>query len=486
MTNGKKTMIPILVVLALVSFAGSAWAQQDRPTPAQLHSLITEMSDVFESAANTVSDFVVPIYAEQVVRTSAQSSEDPFREFFGNDFFKRFFGVPSQPQTRTVRSLGSGVIVSPDGHILTNNHVVAGANKLTVFLRGKRRLPAKVIGTDPLTDIAVIKIEAEGLPTAVLGDSDKVKVGEWVIAVGNPFALLRTVTHGIISATGRSSIGISTYEDFIQTDAPINPGNSGGALADLDGHVVGINSAISSPSGGNVGLGFAIPINLARSIMDQLIAHGRVIRGFLGVTAQDIDPSLVGPLKLKNDNGALVSEVNPDTPAARAGLKTGDDIVEFNGKPVNSSRDLSSLAAETAPGTRVKIVLVRDGETLEVTATMAERPEAAGQAKPAKPGEGRGPTAEKLGLAVQTLTSDIAQQLGYAGEKGVLITEVTPGGSADDSDLKAGDLIKEVNRVPVTSAQEFATVVRAAKSGQVLALLVQRGAQSFFVAVKVP
>jgi serine protease Do len=481
----RKMMIPVLVVLALVSVAGSARAQQDQPTQAQRQALITEMSDVFESAANKVSAFVVPIYAEQVVRTSTQSSEDPFREFFGNDFFKRFFGVPSQPQTRTVRSLGSGVIVSADGHILTNNHVVAGANKLTVFLRGKRRLPAKVVGTDPLTDIAVVKIEAEGLPTAVLGDSDKVKVGEWVIAVGNPFALLRTVTHGIISATGRSSVGITTYEDFIQTDAPINPGNSGGALADLDGHVIGINSAITSPSGGNVGLGFAIPINLARSIMDQLIAHGRVIRGFLGVSAQDIDPSLVGPLKLKDDNGALVSEVNPETPAARAGLKPGDVIIEFNGKPVNSSRDLSSLAAETAPGTRVKIVLFRDGEKLDLTATMAERPEATTQARPVKPGEGRGPTAEKLGLTVQTLTPDIAKQLGYSGEKGVLITDVTPGSAGDEADLKTGDLIKEVDRVRVTSAEEFVAVVRAAKSGQVLAFLVQRGTGSFFVPVKI-
>jgi serine protease Do len=481
----RKMMIPILVVLALVSVAGSARAQQDQPTQAQLQALITEMSDVFESAANKVSAFVVPIYAEQVVRTSTQSSEDPFREFFGNDFFKRFFGVPSQPQTRTVRSLGSGVIVSADGHILTNNHVVAGANKLTVFLRGKRRLPAKVVGTDPLTDIAVVKIEAEGLPTAVLGDSDKVKVGEWVIAVGNPFALLRTVTHGIISATGRSSVGITTYEDFIQTDAPINPGNSGGALAGLDGHVIGINSAITSPSGGNVGLGFAIPINLARSVMDQLIAHGRVIRGFLGVSAQDIDPSLVGPLKLKDDNGALVSEVNPETPAARAGLKPGDVIIDFNGKPVNSSRDLSSLAAETAPGTRVKIVLLRDGEKLDLTATLAERPEATTQARPVKPGEGRGPTAEKLGLTVQTLTPDIAKQLGYSGEKGVLITDVTPGSAGDEADLKAGDLIKEVDRVRVTSAEEFVAVVRAAKSGQVLAFLVQRGTGSFFVPVKI-
>jgi serine protease Do len=484
--NPRKTILPIVMLLALLAHPASARAQQNPPTAAQMHALMVEISNAFESAADKVSDFVVPIFAEQVVRTQAQGSpEDPFREFFGNDFFKRFFGATPQPQTQTVRSLGSGVIVSPDGHILTNNHVVAGANKLTVVLKDKRRLQATIIGTDPLTDVAVIKIESRGLPTAVLGDSDKVKVGQWVIAVGNPFALLRTVTHGIISATGRSDVGLATYEDFIQTDAPINPGNSGGALADLDGNVIGINSAISTPSGGNVGLGFAIPINMARGIMDQLLAKGRVIRGYLGVSAQDIDPSLVKPLKLKDDSGALVSEVNPDTPAARADIKPGDVIVEFDGKPVRASRDLSSLAAQTAPGTRAKIGLIRDGERVDVYATLVERPEGKSKAKPAKPGEG-GPAAEKLGLAVQTLTSDIARQLGYEGDKGALITDVTPGSAADDADLKTGDLIREVNRVRITTAQEFTAAVRAAKSGETLALLVRRGADSFFVAVKVP
>ncbi len=448
---------------------------------------MAEISDAFESAADKVSDFVVPIFAEQVVKTPAQGfPDDPFREFFGNDFFKRFFGATPQPQARTVRSLGSGVIVSPDGHILTNNHVVEGADKLTVILQDKRRLQAKVIGTDPLTDVAVIKIDAVGLPTAVLGDSDAVRVGQWVIAVGNPFALLRTVTHGIISATGRSSVGLATYEDFIQTDAPINPGNSGGALADLDGNVVGINSAISSPSGGNVGVGFAIPINMARAVMNELIAKGRVIRGFLGVTAQDIDQSLVGPLKLKDAGGALVSEVSPDTPAARADIKPGDVIVEFDGKKVDSSRELSNMAAQAAPGSRVKIGLLRDGERLDVTATLGERSEGKAQTKPVKPGEGRGPTAEKLGLAIQTLSADIAKELGYSGDKGALITDVTPGGAGDDADLKAGDLIKEVNRVRVATAQDFETIVRAAKSGETLALLVRRGQDSFFVAVKIP
>jgi serine protease Do len=448
---------------------------------------MAEISQAFESAADKVSDFVVPIFAEQVVQTPAQGfPDDPFREFFGNDFFKRFFGANPQPQARTVRSLGSGVIVSADGHILTNNHVVEGAQKLTVVLKDKRRLQATVVGTDPLTDVAVVKIQASGLPTAALGDSDTVRVGQWVIAVGNPFALLRTVTHGIISATGRSAVGIATYEDFIQTDAPINPGNSGGALADLDGNVIGINSAISSPSGGNVGVGFAIPINMAKSIMSELIAKGRVIRGYLGLTAQDIDPSLVGPLRLKDAKGALVSDVGPDTPAGRAKIRPGDVIIEIDGAPVESSLDLHNLAAQKAPGSQVKIVLLREGERIEVPVTLGERPQEKPQAKPGQPGEGRGPTAEKLGLTVQTLTADIARQLGLGNERGAVITAVAPGGAGDDADLRPGDLIMEVNRARVATAQEFEAVVRAAKSGDTLALLVRRGADTFFAPVKIP
>jgi len=482
----RRTSLAILTI-ALLPLAGGAPAQTTAPTQTQMHALMSEISEAFESAADKVSDFVVPIFAEQVVQTPAQGfPDDPFREFFGNDFFKRFFGGTPQPQTRTVRSLGSGVIVSADGHILTNNHVVEGAQKLTVILKDRRRLQATVVGTDPLTDVAVVKIDAAGLPSALLGDSDTVRVGQWVIAVGNPFALLRTVTHGIISATGRSSVGIATYEDFIQTDAPINPGNSGGALADLDGNVIGINSAISSPSGANVGLGFAIPINMAKSIMAQLLAKGRVIRGYLGLTAQDIDPSLVGPLKLQDAKGALVGQVNPGSPADQAKIRPGDVIIEFDGKPVDSSLDLHNIAAETAPGSRVKIVLLRDGERLEVFAALGERPEEKAQARRGRPGEGKGPVAEKLGLTVQNLTSDIARELGYGNDRGVVIMDVAPGSAGDDADLRTGDLIKEVNRVAIGTAQQFEGIVRAAKSGDTLALLVRRGQSEFFVPLKVP
>ena len=445
-----------------------------------------QISDAFEAAANKVSDFVVPIFAEQVVQSQGQGlPDDPLREFFGDDLFKRFFGNPPQAQKRTVHSLGSGVIVSSNGLILTNNHVVAGADKLTVILGDKNKYEAKIVGTDPMTDVAVIKIAAQGLPAAVLGDSDKVQVGQWVIAVGNPFELLRTVTHGIISAKGRSSVGLAAYEDFIQTDAPINPGNSGGALADLDGNVIGINAAISSPTGGNVGLGFAIPINMARAIMTELLSKGRVVRGYLGVTAQDIDDSLVKPLKLKDAMGALVSDVTPDSPADRAKIKPGDVIVEFDGKKVETSSDIHNWAAKTAPGTTVKIVLFRDGERIEVNAVMGERPAEKTEAKPALQNEPKGPATEKLGLAIQTLTPDIARQLGYGDDKGVVITDVVPGGPADEAALQRGDLIKEVNRAPIRNVQDFETAVRGAKSGDTLALLVRRGQENVFVPLKV-
>jgi serine protease Do len=406
------------------------------------------------------------------------------RDFFGDDFFRRFFGTPPQEQKRTVRSLGSGVIVSKDGHILTNNHVVAGASRLTVILGDRKKYAAKTIGTDPLTDVAVIKVDAGDLPAAVLGDSDLVKVGQWVIAVGNPFELMRTVTHGIISAKGRSSVGLATYEDFIQTDAPINPGNSGGALADLDGHMIGINTAITSPTGGNVGLGFAIPVNMARSVMNELLTKGRVIRGYLGLTAQDIDDSLVKPLKLRDSNGALVSEVVPGGPADRAHIKTGDVIIEFNGKGVRDSSDIHNYAAGTAPGTEVKIILLRDGQRVEATAVLNERP-AEKSAKVPRPEEPRGPTSQKLGLSIQTLTPDIAQQLGYDGDRGVVVADVTSGSPADDAGLQRGDLIKEVDRIPVRTTQDFERAIRGLKSGDTAALLVRRGQETTFRPLKI-
>ncbi len=498
----KKNIVMIVSIaflfLAAAYFAGgsgraSASAAVGDPAPAspqssssspEIQKIMNDISDAFEAASNKVSAFVVPIFAEQVVK-SQPMPDDAFRDFFGDDFFKRFFGAPAQPQSRTVRSLGSGVIVSPDGHILTNNHVVSGAQKLTVVLSDKKNYTAKVLGTDPLTDLALVKIEASGLPSATLGDSDAVQVGQWVIAVGNPFALLRTVTHGIISAKGRSAVGLATYEDFFQTDAPINPGNSGGALADLNGNVIGINTAISSPSGGNVGLGFAIPINMAKGVMKELMARGKVVRGYVGVLSQDIDEDLAKGLGLKDTSGALISEITPDSPAGRSALKVGDVVIEFNGEKIATSAQLRDAAAKAAPGTKVDLVVIRDGKRMTVPLVLGERPEPMAAKAPQKAAPER-QSSEKLGLSLQTLTPDIARQLGYGNDKGVVVTDVVAGSVADDAQLQRGDLIKEINRVPVRNVEEFEAAVKPLKKGDTAALLVRRGQDTVFIPIKIP
>jgi serine protease Do len=449
-------------------------------------ALAEQLSTVFEAAAAEVSPAVVPIFSEQTVEAESPfgAPDDPLRQFFGDDFFRHFFGVPGQGSggKRTVRGLGSGVIVSPDGYILTNNHVVNGAEKLTVVLTDKKKLDAKVVGTDPQTDVAVIKVEANGLPSATLGTSDNLKVGQWVIAVGNPFQLMHTVTAGIISAQGRSSVGLADYEDFIQTDASINPGNSGGALVDLDGDVVGINTAISSPSGGNVGIGFAIPINMARDVMDTLIKHGKVTRGYLGVMLQNIDPSLEKALDLKSTDGALVADVTSGGPADKAGFKRGDVILSYNGEPVKDTVQIRNEVAKGAPGSSAHVKVLRDGQEVDMTVELAERPADLGHSQPNSE-EAQKP---KLGLSIQTLTPQLAQQLGYQNEHGVVVVDVESGSPADDVGLQRGDLIKEADRVPLNTAGDFARVVAGHSSGDSIALLVQRGPNTFYAAIEIP
>ncbi len=451
-------------------------------TPSSARALADQLSDLFESASDKVSPSVVPIFSEQEVKVSSPfgSPDDPFRDFFGDDFFKHFFGqIPQGDQKQTVRGLGSGVIVSSDGYILTNNHVVDGADKLTVVMSDQKKYSAKVIGTDPQTDVAVIKIEAKDLPAVNLGNSDNVKVGQWVIAVGNPFQLMHTVTAGIISAKGRSNVGLADYEDFIQTDASINPGNSGGALADLDGNVIGINTAISSPSGGNVGIGFAIPINMARNVMAQLMKKGKITRGYLALVPQDIDDNLAKALKLKNTEGALVGDVTTDGPA--------DIITEFNGEKVKNSTELRNMVAQTAPGTSVKISLLRDGREMQVKVVLGERPRGrGGREEQPEEQQPETQTSKKLGLSIQNLTPDIAEQLGYKNERGVVVTDVTSGSPAEDAGMQQGDLIKEVNRVAVSTAKEFNRVVARLGSGDSVALLVRRGENTFYVAIPLP
>jgi serine protease Do len=468
----------------------SAVKSQEQAAPAvttQGKELLNQFSTAFEAAAAKVNPSVVPIFSEQVntVANPFAGGNDPFRDFFGDDFFKRFFGN-QETQKQTVRSLGSGVIVSQDGYILTNNHVVDGAQKLTVVLNDKKKYAAKVVGRDPQTDIAVIKIDAHGLPAASLANSDQVRVGQWVIAVGNPFELMHTVTAGIISAKGRSSMNLAAYEDFIQTDASINPGNSGGALADLDGNVIGINTAIVNPSGvgGNVGIGFAIPINMASSVMHQLVAKGKVTRGYLGLLPQDIDDALAKALHLEGTKGSLVGNVTAGSPADKAGIKHGDVITSFNGTEVENSTQLRNMVAEAEPEAKAHVGLIRDGKKMEVTVVLGERPQELAQ------GEGQEESSEpsalkKFGLSVQDLTSDVAKKLGYGKETGVLVTAVVPGSVAEDAGLQKNDLIKEVNRETVHSVKEFRQAMdRVGKEGSV-ALLVRRGNNTFYVALQV-
>jgi serine protease Do len=453
----------------------------------QARALVEQISEAFEEASSRVSPAVVSIFAEQVVEVQSPFGmpDEAFRDFFGEDLFKRFFGTPQpQEQKRTIRSLGSGVIVTKDGYILTNNHVVEKAEKLSVVVGDKKRYDAKVIGTDPPTDVAVIKIEGRDFPVASLGNSDGVKIGQWVIAIGNPFQLMHTVTAGIISAKGRSSVGLADYEDFIQTDASINPGNSGGALADLDGNVIGINTAITSPSGGNIGIGFAIPINMAQQVMKTLMSEGKISRGYLAIYPQDIDEDLAKALKLKNTEGSLVADVTPDGPADKAGIKRGDVIVEFDGKKVENSIQLRNLVAQVPPGKTVEMVLIRNGNEMKLDVRLGERPKGPESETPAQ-GQPEEQTSRKLGMSIQTLTPDLADQLGYGNAKGVVITDVVPGSPADDAGLQRGDLIQEVNRRAVQTVSDFENRVKDLKSGDVVALLVRRGANTFFVAVNV-
>ena len=481
-------MVLVLAVAAVTGLAlvpactreDSAKAQSPMAATSEGRTLANQLSAVFEAAASKVGPSVIPIYAEQVVEVASPfgSPDSPFRQFFGDDFFKRFFGTaPQQDQKETVHSLGSGVIVSQDGYILTNNHVVHGADKLTVLLTKDKKYSAKVVGTDPQTDLAVIKIEGDNLPAATLGDSDDLKVGEWVIAVGNPFQLLHTVTAGIISAEGRSSVGLADYEDFIQTDASINPGNSGGALADLDGNVIGINTAISTPSGGNVGIGFAIPINMAKSVMEDLIAHGKVTRGYLGLVPQDINESLAAALNLKTTAGCLVGDVVPDGPAGKAGVERGDVITELDGKKIKDSTQLREMVAAMQPGATAKL-------TIDVK--LSERPENAKAGGQPSQQEQQPQTRAKLGLTIQSLTPDLAQQLGYENQPGVLVADVAAGSAAEDAGLQRGDLIQEVGRTEITSVAEFDKVVAGLKSGESAALLVRRGQVTFFTAIQIP
>ena len=408
-------------------------------------------------------------------RSPRSASTDPIEEFFN-----RFFGEAA-PRENNQRSLGSGILISKDGEILTNYHVVRNADIIKVKLADQTEHEARLIGKDGRTDLALIKVRRSSgnLPFAKLGLSSQLDVGDWVMAIGNPFGLEHTVTAGIVSAKGRV-IGAGPYDNFIQTDASINPGNSGGPLINAVGEVVGVNSAIFSQSGGNVGIGFAIPIDLARKVVEQLRKHGRVVRGWLGVRAQDLPAATAAALGLTRNSGdmAVVTEVAESSPAAEAGVKTGDVIVEFNGKPVPRSHDFPSIIAETAPGQKVTLKLVRDKKEQTVGVKIGELPDDNDLIQQT---EARDP---ELGLRVQKITPETARRLGLSSSKGVLVIEVQPGSPADQVGIEPADVIREINQRPVSSVKEFERAARQGRRGDRILLLVQRGDNAVFFAVK--
>src|SRR5689334_10916377 len=435
----------------------------------------------FVNLTKKVKPIVVNISTTQV--SEGRGSQQEFGSPFGggeedpfNDFWRRFFGgpVPRGPQRQ--RSLGSGFIIDADGSILTNNHVVENASKIVVKLSDDQEYEAKVIGRDQKTDIAIIRIEGKpNLPAASLGDSDKLEVGEWVVAIGNPFGLDSTVTSGIVSAKGRH-IGQGPYDNFIQTDTSINPGNSGGPLINLRGEVIGINTAIFSRTGGNMGIGFAIPVNLAKELLPQLRGKGKVTRGYLGVLIQKVTPEIAESLGMDKNSGALVANVSKDGPADKAGVKVGDVIVEFDGKEVKDSGDLPILVARTAVDKKAQLKVLRDKKEVTLTVAVGELKDEEVVATAPEKGE--------LGLTVQRLTPQMAESLGLEKSEGVVVTAVEPGSAADEAGIRRGDIILEVDRKTVRNLDEYKKAIAGARKGRGVLFLVRRGDNTLFLALK--
>ncbi|MFY9751215.1 MAG: DegQ family serine endoprotease [Candidatus Acidiferrales bacterium] len=424
---------------------------------------------------------VVNIHTSKMVKPD-RSQMSPF---FNDPMFRQFFGDQfgqgqDQMKPQREQSLGSGVIITADGTILTNNHVVDGATDIKVQLSDKREYQAKVIGTDSKTDIAVLKIDASGLPTLPLGDSTSMKVGDLVFAIGDPFGIGETATMGIVSATGRGGLGIENYEDFIQTDASINPGNSGGAMIDIHGNLIGINTAIlAGNSGGNQGIGFAIPINMAKNVMDQILTHGKVVRGYLGIYIEDVTPELAKQFGLSQAGGVLVGDVEPGKPAAKAGLKRGDVILKLNGQTLASRNDLQLQISQTAPGTAVNLDVWRDGKTQPFTVTLEQLPEKDAEAATGETSEGG-----LDGVQVQELTPDVAQELDLKpGVHGVVVSQVDPSSAAAAVGVQRGDVIQEVNHHTVTNVQEYKQAL-ASTGNQPVLLLINHGGITRYAVVE--
>jgi serine protease Do len=449
-------------------FSGSTAAQESNP------AMTAQGLPDFVALAKKLKPEVVNISTTQTAKE--QDAPDPFgdNDPFG-EFWKRFFGGPFPRGQYRQRSLGSGFIIRQDGLILTNYHVVDDAERITVRLLDGREFTGKVVGKDQKTDIALVKINAQDLPVAPLGDSDRLEVGEWVMAIGNPFGLDNTVTSGIVSAKDRQ-IGEGPYDHFIQTDASINPGNSGGPLINLRGEVVGIDSAIYSQSGGNIGIGFAIPINLVKELLPQLESTGKVTRGWLGVSIQAMTPDLAASLGLDNAKGALVSSVVQDSPAGQAGIKAGDVIVGYEGKKIDNANDLPFLVAGTPVGKTVSLQILRNKETMTLPVTIAKMQEEEAVAATSEKGD--------LGLTVEQITPEVAQNLGLDRTQGVVIRAVAPDSLAEEAGLQPGDIIREIDRKPIRDLSDYKKIMASAVQQKSVLFLIQRQDNTMFLALR--
>jgi serine protease Do len=433
----------------------------------------------FKGLVDKVKPAIVNISTTTVVKgpdlhERFMGPSNPFKDFFGNDFFEKFFGDMPNKEFKQ-KSLGSGFIIDREGYILTNNHVIEKAQSIKVKLVDGKDFDATVVGRDAKTDIALIKINTkQNLPSITFGDSDALEVGDWVMAIGNPFGLETTVTAGIVSAKGRV-IGAGPYDDFIQTDASINPGNSGGPLFNLNGQVVGINTAIVS---GGQGIGFAIPINMAKDLLPQLKDKGKITRGWLGVVIQRVTPEIAKSFGLKASEGALVSDVMEGSPAEKAGLKTGDVITSFNGKQIKDMDQLPRAVASTEIGKKVRLGIIRDGKEVEKEVVIGEMKEEGLRA------QGKPETEKDYGLVVQNITPEIGKHLGLKDKKGVIVTDVQPGSPAQEADIRSGDIIKEIGRQPVRNVGEFKEAMKKANIKEGIVLLVKRENTTFYTVLR--
>ncbi|RJQ51040.1 MAG: DegQ family serine endoprotease [Nitrospiraceae bacterium] len=487
----KKTTFLIFVLIALISGyiignRANIFPVKSSSPPYtynfQIPKELSGESTAFSEIVKVVSPVVVNISTSKIV----ERDSSPLPDVFGDRLFD-FLEPYQRPRKWKEQSLGSGVIVSPDGYILTNAHVVEKADEIQVTLYDQQNFKGKIIGSDPKTDIAVIKISAGSLPAVKWGDSDHISVGEFVLAFGNPYSLSNTVTMGIVSAVGRANVGIADYENFIQTDAAINPGNSGGPLVNIKGEMIGVNTAIFSRTGGYQGIGFAVPSNMARSVMTQLVKEGKVVRGWIGVNIQNFTPELAREFGLAKSSGALVTEIVKGSPAEKAGLRRGDIIIEVDGKEIRNVETLRNTIAQNRAGSKIRLTVLRDGEKITLSATITEFPQDLAQAEPTEPEESFSYQENALaGFSVMDLTQEIAKQLDLSkNEKGVIIVKVEPYSAAEDAGLRKGDIIQEINKKSIKTINDFNNIVSRVKKGDTLLLFMNRSGSKFYITLKV-